>query len=106
MSNELGSRPTVPSHVLLWSVCISFFAGLFVFPVFTLLDYGPDRPLYLGGPFLMVPACVGAFAAALSERGTPLGSRVGLAVGAAVVSLAAVSVGALIYRAIDSGLAS
>ena len=106
MSNKLDSRPTVPSHVLGWSVGISFFAGLFVFPMLDFLEYGPDRPLYLPGPFLVLPVCVGAFAAALSGRGIPLGSRVGLAAGTAVVSLAAVSVGALVYRAVTSGLAS
>jgi len=101
---ERDSRPTVPSHVLGWSVSVSFLAGLFVFPMFALLEYGPDRPLYVSGPFLVVPACVGAFAAALAERGAAIGSRIGLAVGTALVSLAAVSVGALVYNAVKAGL--
>lgn len=104
MSTEPDTRPTVSFRVLGWSVCVSFLTGLSIFHVFALLELGPDEPLYLGGPFVLVPACVGAIAAAVTEKGIPIGSRVGLAIGTAGVSLAAVSVGALVYRAVRSGL--
>ncbi len=104
MSSERDPRPTVPASVLGWSVAVSFVTGLFIFPVFAFLEYGPDMPLYLSGPFLVVPACVGVIAAALTEKGVPIGSRIGLAVGTGLVSLAAVAVGALVYRALAGGL--
>ena len=104
MSTEREARPTVSSRVLGWSVSISFVTGLSIFHVFALLEFGSDGPLYLGGPFVVAPLCVGACAAAVSERGLPIGSRVGLAIGTAVVSLAAVSVGALVYLALRAAL--
>lgn len=99
MNSKPDERPTVPSRVLGWTVAVSFVAGLAVFPSFALFEYGPDRALYLAGPFGVFPACVGALAAAFSGSGIPLGSRIGLAIGTAVVSLAAVGTGALAYHA-------
>lgn len=104
MSTENDARPTVSSRVLGWSICISFFTGLSIFYVFALLEFGSDEPLYLSGPFVVAPVCVGACAAAVTERGTSIGSRVALAIGTAVVSLASVSAGALVYLALKSAL--
>lgn len=103
MSTEQDESPTVPTRVLGWSLGASFLAGLAIFPGFAFLEYGSDRLFYFSGPFVAVPLLVGAVAAALSERGIPMGSRVSLALGVALASAAAVGVGGLLYLALRTG---